>query len=339
MPTVQDWVLERLTCPRDRTPLERGDGQLSCASGHHYPIVLGIPVLLVEEDDPTHPCFAASIEQARGLNGAMSDAPAQVPPTGGVDPWVQDAIVGTNGNLYRALQGRLCRYPIPRLPLPQGTDATLLDIGSNWGRWTIAAAGAGYRPVGIDPSLDALFAGRRVAEQLGVDVGFVVADARRLPFRGGTFDVSFSYSVLQHLDKHVVRQVLGEVSRVTRHRGEVVVQMPNMFGARQMQNRMRQLVSRDANPFRMRYWRPSELARLFGEEVGPARLSVDGYLSLNARVEDLDLLPTRYRLLVRVSERLRQASEHARPLLYVADSLYVRATNERPARTPPSGDS
>jgi len=62
--------------------------------------------------------------------------------------------------------------------------------------------------VGIYPSLDALRAARRVAAQLQVRAGFVVGDARALPFAAGTFDVAFSYSVLQHFDKVDARDSL-----------------------------------------------------------------------------------------------------------------------------------
>ena len=37
----------------------------------------------------------------------------------------------------------------------------LLDLGSSWGRWSIAAARKGYSVVGLDPSLGAVLAARR----------------------------------------------------------------------------------------------------------------------------------------------------------------------------------
>jgi hypothetical protein len=68
------------------------------------------------------------------------------------------------------------------------------------------------------------------------------------------------------------------------------------------------------------------MLRQFEQRVGPARLAVDSYFSLNAQTADLDLIPRRYRPLVRTSERLRAASERTRSLVYLADSLYVHAT-------------
>ena len=98
---------------------------------------------------------------------------------------------------------RACRATRSRTSRSRAANGELLlDIGCNWGRWTIAAAQRGYRPIGIDPSFEAIVAARRIARQLGVDdARYVVADARKLPFADGTFDVVFSYGVLQHFSK------------------------------------------------------------------------------------------------------------------------------------------
>ena len=50
-----------------------------------------------------------------------------------IDPYVQEAVAGTNGRLYRSLIHRLTRYPIPSLPLPY--------------RFTGLFAGEGFRGV------------------------------------------------------------------------------------------------------------------------------------------------------------------------------------------------
>ena len=121
-----------------------------------------------------------------------------------VDEHVLASLIKTHGNLYRG--ARLTRYPIPRFPLPEGAGRTLLDIGCNWGRWTIAASRAGWRTTGIDRAKKSVGAACRVAEQLGVDAEYVVGDARELPFGEGSFDAVFSYSVLQHLSKEDVRE-------------------------------------------------------------------------------------------------------------------------------------
>jgi SAM-dependent methyltransferase/uncharacterized protein YbaR (Trm112 family) len=330
-PAVSEWLLGRLVCPADRGPLARagaGDGGLACPGGHAFAVVDGIPVLLLERPDPTHPYCATTLDRVRRQEAGTA-APAVGAAATEVDPFVQDEIVKTNGNLYRHLRGRLPRYPIPELRLPPGGGRWLLDVGCNWGRWTFSAARAGYRAVGIDPSLDAALAARRVARQLGLDVSFVVGDARHLPFAEGTFDAGFSYSVFQHFDKADAEAAIRELSRVTVLGGTVLVQMANLLGVRQAFNRIRQLAARDRNPFRVRYWLPSELRRAFERNVGPSQLDADGFFSLNAQATDLDLLTPLQGWVVRSSDLLREATHVVPPLKLVADSLYIESQNRR----------
>jgi SAM-dependent methyltransferase len=77
-------------------------------------------------------------------------------------------------------------HPIPDIRLPQGQAKLLLDVGCSWGRWSIAARRKGYSPVGLDPSLGAVLAARRIADSLGLAFYGVVGDARILPFRAGS---------------------------------------------------------------------------------------------------------------------------------------------------------
>jgi 2-polyprenyl-6-hydroxyphenyl methylase/3-demethylubiquinone-9 3-methyltransferase len=239
-----------------------------------------------------------------------------------IDPLVQRFLVKTHGNLYRGVE--LTRYPIPDFPLGPGEGRELLDIGSNWGRWTIAAAQAGFRATGIDPKEKAIAAGRRVAEQLGVEAEYVVGDARHLPFADGSFDVVHSYSVLQHLAKADVRLVAAEIRRVLRPGGFAWIEMPNAHGPL---NLVRQASRRfaEGDGADVRYWSPRELRETFGV-IGPVELAADGFLTINPQTSDLDLLRRRHRALVRVSGRLRRLSDRVRPLVAVADSVIVRAT-------------
>ena len=316
MSTTQTATWRELACPRERAPLEQRGDVLVCEQGHEYPFVDGIPVLVVDDElAPTQPGYWATPEQIERVRAA------EPPPVEGdvVDPYVAELIVGTHGNLYRHLATGLPRYPIPAFPAGRGEGELLLDIGCNWGRWTLAAARAGYRPIGVDPSFEAIVAARRIARQLGVDARYVVADARRLPFADDTFDVVFSYGVLQHFSKADVAVSVGEIARVLKRRGLSWVQMPNAHGPLNLV-RLAQRRFREGDAFEVRYWRPSELRRVFGR-IGPTELSIDGFLTLNPQRDDVDLLPPRYRALVRTSETLRRA-----PFLTpVADSVNVRS--------------
>ena len=241
--------------------------------------------------------------------------------TEAVDEHVRASLIKTHGNLYRGVE--LTRYPIPPFPLPAGEGRALLDVGCNWGRWTIAAARAGWQPTGIDPAKKSIGAARRVAEQLGVDADYVVADARELPFSDGTFEAVFSYSVLQHLAKGDLPVVVSEIDRVLRPGGIAWIEMPNARGPLNLVRRAGRGFSAGSGQD-VRYWTLAELRRTFGV-VGPVSISADGFLTINPQTSDLDLLPPRSRAVVRVSETLRRASEHVPALVRVADSVVVQA--------------
>jgi SAM-dependent methyltransferase len=242
---------------------------------------------------------------------------------------VQQEIVKTNGILYRGTEGGLARYPIPNFPLPAGRGRKLLDIGCNWGRWCVAASRNGFEAIGIDPSLTAVQAAYRASRQLATTPEFVVGDGRNLPFADGSFDVVYSYSVLQHFSKEDARASIAEAARVVRPGGTVMIQMANLLGVRQLYNQARDTVRGEKNLFRVRRWLPTELVATFGELVGPTELTADGYFSLNAQASDLDLLAPFPRTVVRVSEALKSLSRKVHGVAFVADSVFLEA--RRPA--------
>jgi SAM-dependent methyltransferase/uncharacterized protein YbaR (Trm112 family) len=299
-----------LACPRDRAPLSRQGERLGCPEGHSYALVDGIPVLLLEEEAPTHAACQASLTSRAAL-----DDP---------DALVQDVIAATCGNLYRHLIGNVTRYPIPEIRLPEGGGRRFLEVGCNWGRWCVSAARRGYEVVGVDPSLVAIRAARRVAEQLGVDATYVVADARHLPFPDDAFDVVFSYSVFQHFARDDAVASFDEIGRVLRPGGLAMIQMANVWGARSLWNQARERRFREPRDlFDVRYWGPRELRDELARRIGPTEIAADGFFTLNPQMTDLELFPRRYRAVVRTSEALRRASERVRPLRFAADSLYA----------------
>ena len=336
------WLGENLACPRTGEPLTRSGDVLRSPGGAEYPVVEGVPVLLRDDVPQTIGLAHASLTAARdALAGRRPDdwflstvgvsdeerALAQrLRAENGavVDPVVAVLISATNGILYRDLIGKVAEFPMPGLRLPPGEGRRLLDIGCSWGRWSVAAARKGYRPVGLDPSLGAVLAAKRMCARLGVAADFVVGDARYLPFRAGAFDNVFSYSVIQHFSKADARQTLGEVARVLRPGGECLIQMPNALGVRSAYHQVRRGFS-EGRDFEVRYWRPGELVRAFTEAVGPAELSVDCYFGLGLQPSDAPLMGLWRRRLIALSEWLRRRAATCTPLRQLADSVYLRA--------------
>jgi SAM-dependent methyltransferase/uncharacterized protein YbaR (Trm112 family) len=322
--TLDGRFLDLLVCPRDRLPLSEEATHLFCSKGHRYAVVDGIPIFLLRELEQTHTEGNRALRIAEGSE--LVSTQRELGP-GEIDEFVSAIIAGTNGSLYQHLVGKLQEYPIPVLKLPEGRGKLFLEIGCNWGRWCIAAAKLGYLPVGIDPSLKGIRAARRVAQQLGIVAHYVVADGRCLPFADHTFDQAFSYSTLQHLSKENTRFTLRETYRVLRSRAGCLIQMPNVFGVRCLYHQARRGF-RHTHGFEVRYWRPGELVSTFSDILGPSRLFVDGYFTLNPQLSDLRFFPAKYRAIVRISEALRKMSELFPPLAYVADSFYVTSVRE-----------
>jgi SAM-dependent methyltransferase len=321
---LDPWFERELVCPRDKTDLLREREHLVCRYRHHYPIVDGVPILLIDDVPQT----LSDLTQRTLAAAAAStiDAAPQPAPNGLVDSFVQKTIVGTNGNLYGRIAGKLPRYPIPEMRLPPAREGVrdLLDLGCNWGRWSIAAARRGYRPVGMDPGLESILPARRVARQLGVEARFIVGDARYIPFRNGRFDVVYSYGVLQHFSPSDAKVAIAEASRVVAPSGTVLIQMAARYGLLSILQQARRGF-RDARGFEVRYWKPSDIKAAFRNLIGPTTLSVDGYLTLNPQPSDLDLLPIHYRQIVRVSETMRSLSARMPALLQLADSIFATA--------------
>lgn len=339
---IDPWYLENLVCPLDQSVLMFLERRLLCRNRHAYPVVDGVPIMLVDDARETLNVMSATLSRANtssglvgtdnlyletlGINDDERRGILKLARTGtnSVDPVVSYLVAATNGLMYRHTLGTLATYPIPNLPLPEGHGQNLLDIGCSWGRWCIAAARRGYRPVGLDPSLGAILAARRVAEQLGVSARFVVGDGRCLPFAKGFFSTVFSYSVIQHFSYEDARQTISEASRVLKPNGSCLLQLPNAFGLRCLYHQFRRHFRQPVG-FEVRYWKPRQLMATFKSLIGNTTLSPDCYFGIGLQASDLDLMPFWKRNLIGASESFKALSRVFGVLTYCADSLWVRA--------------
>ncbi|MEO6588673.1 MAG: methyltransferase domain-containing protein [Pyrinomonadaceae bacterium] len=328
---MNKWLMAHLVCPRDKKSLKFADNKLICPDGHSYPVVKDVPIMLVEDAEHTHGYINQTLEKVSTLNFENSENNASGDESNnqnGIDKFVQGEIPYTSGILYFSVQNKLSRYPIPEIRLPQGNGERLLDIGCNWGRWSIAAAKKNYKVIGIDPSLEAVFAAQRVSKQLGANADFVVGDARFLPFADDAFEVVFSYGVFQHLSKENVKISLDEAVRVLESGGKTLFQMPNKYGIRQYQQYRRRGYT-EGEGFEIRYWTPAELMETFEKRFGAMQMTSDCYFGLGIQGKDADLLPLKYKIIVYTSEFLRKVSGVIKPLAKVADSVYLESVNQK----------
>lgn len=336
--TVDSWLVEHLVCPLDGTPLRAENETLVSQAGRRYPVVDGVPVMLADGDHtlwvaessrqsssqaPADPYYVDSVglsdeERATILRLIAEGA-------GPVDPVVSCLVAATNGIAYKHLIGKLREYPIPEFRLPPANGQLLLDVGCNWGRWCVAAARKGYRPVGLDPSLGAVLAARRVCAQLGVEAKFIVGDARCLPLRSNLFDKVFSYSVIQHFSRENAAIAVHELGRVLKPGGKALVQMPTTLGLRCLYHQFRRRF-REPSGFEVRYYSTAALRRLFTAGIGPTQTSVDCYFGIGLQRSDMKFMAPPLKAVVACSEVLRLASQLFPPLKQVADSVYLSST-------------
>src|SRR5262249_4517645 len=107
---------------------------------------------------------------------------------------------------------------------------------------------------------------------MNLDIKYVVADGRFLPFRNGLFDFVYSY--------RVARAALLEIGRLLDMGGTANIQMVNKWGIRSIQQQARRQFHQ-ANNFEMRYWSVCERKSTFSELIGEADISADCYLGGN----------------------------------------------------------
>jgi ubiquinone/menaquinone biosynthesis C-methylase UbiE len=145
---------------------------------------------------------------------------------------VQAALVPVNSHLdawdrdYRS-RGRLWGGGAKNLPeLPEGSR--VLELGCGDGKTLAAMQGRFWDVTAIDISPEAL---RLSRSAIGAEVNLLLADARRLPFKGESFDAVFAFHVTGHVLQAGREQIAREVGRVLRHGGRHFFRE---FGAKDM---------------------------------------------------------------------------------------------------------
>jgi SAM-dependent methyltransferase len=138
----------------------------------------------------------------------------------------------------------VARYRFAR---PHVEGKRVLDVACGTGYALDLLAESARRVVAVDIDAGAVASARREAHGRVV---VAVADACRLPFAAGAFDVVTSFETLEHLDRRA--EFLTEVRRVLRPDGLLVLSTPNASYTRPVDGRPR-------NPFHVHEYTPGEL--------------------------------------------------------------------------------
>lgn len=314
-------LLDILRCPSSGLALKiDGNSLVSVDGSKRYPVVDGIPCLITDSAEPTHSGYSYLKKENRQEMDTHADLTEA-----DVAAYIQAMIVPTCGNLF--LDTRLTGvYPIPEFPKVFGAG-NVLDIGCNWGRWSIAGAKAGYQMIGIDIHLRSLRCAQLLAKQLTPDnlPFFVLADARYMPFASSSLDGVFSYGVIQHFSRQNADVILAEAGRVMKPMSRSVIQMPNRAGIRSKMILARRKFG-DGSEFDVRYYSISDLMRLFENRIGKSEWSVDCFLGLNVHSYDKGLVSPTKRWLIDMAELLRSASKVSHTVGKFSDSVFMTST-------------
>jgi SAM-dependent methyltransferase len=105
----------------------------------------------------------------------------------------------------------------------QAAGRDVLEIGVGLGTDFARFARAGARAVGVDLTPRAVELVKRRLEVEGLEADVQVADAERLPFENGRFDLVYSWGVLHHTPD--TEAAIAEAIRVTRPGGRVCIML------------------------------------------------------------------------------------------------------------------
>jgi len=245
-------------------------------------------------------------------------------------------IAATNGRHYQPLMGKLTSLPIPELPGKVRAEARgggrkkwMLDIGSGWGRWLLAGAKAGFVPVGLELKLEPAQVARDLLKKVGKKGFVVVADAGKPPFAADSFDVIWSFSVLQHLHRRRAKACLERCAELLKKGGLLAIELPTKFGIRNRFIRHSQEKEEDNwDSWVVRYYTRQEVNEVVGAKFNDTTIRPHAFGGIGYLPVDLKYVPWKFRLVVLASETLRKICLLIPFLTNWADSWYVFATKK-----------
>lgn len=99
----------------------------------------------------------------------------------------------------------------------------VLDLGCWSGQFSKLASQVAKKVVGVDPNIDAI----NYAKKTIPTASFIQAKANNLPFDSNTFDTVVFLEVIEHLPTGSESKALGEIYRVLRPKGHLILSTPN----------------------------------------------------------------------------------------------------------------
>jgi 2-polyprenyl-3-methyl-5-hydroxy-6-metoxy-1,4-benzoquinol methylase len=129
-----------------------------------------------------------------------------------------------------AVQRRLCRQRGEALAALLDEEVRIrgkrvLDVGSGFGEAVLACMARGGHAEGIEPDEQRVTVSNLLLQSFGLPQTVLCASGEAIPYRDEEFDIVLSQHVLEHVED--LAAVVGEMIRVTRPGGYLLVSVPN----------------------------------------------------------------------------------------------------------------
>jgi SAM-dependent methyltransferase len=111
--------------------------------------------------------------------------------------------------------------PVPVQAAKVSAGDRVLDVACGAGNATIPAARTGAETTGLDLTPALLDAGRKAAEEAGVEIDWIEGDAEQLPFDDGSFDAVISVFGSMFAPDH--KRAAAEIARVLKADGRMAI--------------------------------------------------------------------------------------------------------------------
>lgn len=103
----------------------------------------------------------------------------------------------------------------------------VLDFGSGTGRHVVYLAKKGFSVVGIDISKTGINMTKNWLQKEGSKADLVVRDMTKpIPYSDNFFDGVISTQVIHHAERHIVKNIIDEITRVTKSGGVIFITVP-----------------------------------------------------------------------------------------------------------------
>ncbi len=116
-------------------------------------------------------------------------------------------------------------FPLLSKKINRSSSLRVLDDGCGFGLYCMELADRHFHGVvGIDADIDRIKAATQAAGNLGLPCDFLVADAQKLPFKDGCFQLVLSTEVMEHIPDD--EAAVHEISRVLDKDGSLCITTP-----------------------------------------------------------------------------------------------------------------